>query len=149
MRWSRLVIVSGLVALALIGAGWALAASGSSGSGHRARAATAVRGPSVSLQRQLQQLLARRGIAALPPRVLPRDLLPRDMMCPVAAGGSCSLIPCIVFVHGATAPVAAAAASAVVLERPVSIPAPRGVNLGTAREASCHAPPRTLRVSGP
>lgn len=146
MRWSRLVVVSGLLALALLGAGSAVSASGARPATRRAvpAPALAARGPLLAALHQLQLRLAR-SLLPVSPRSLPlfpsgqlrpfrpgRPLPypvgplafgvprgPSGTVCPVAADGPCSLTPCIEFAGAGKfrTAVAASASAAVVIDR--------------------------------
>jgi hypothetical protein len=131
-------IVVGVIGLVLLGASWWLAGVGSSRPREHLLADAAVQ-PPASLLRSLQQYLAggaRQVTAARPQRARAlRAGQPHGTTCPVAAGSSCSLKPCIVY---------AGSASAVLVQ---AVPAPI---LSPAR-SSCQghpAPPRTLLVGG-
>lgn len=139
MRWPRMGIVVGVIGLVLLGAGWWLAGVGSSRPREHLLAGAVIPRPPAALLRELQSYLAlsqRPAAAGSPPRAqLPRDLQPNGTACAIAAGGSCSLKPCVVY---------AGSASAVVLP---AVPVP---SLSPPR-SSCQGrpgPPRTLLVGG-
>lgn len=101
MRGARVGIAVGVLGLVLLAAAWSLAPAGSASSA-RLPAPRAI-GPAVPapLLRQLQQYLGNAWQPARP-RTLPRALpLPRGKAqkgtsCLVAAGGFCSITPCVV-----------------------------------------------------
>jgi hypothetical protein len=150
MRCSRLVVVRGVMAIALMGMGWRLLASR-----HTARAAQApVRTtPSQlrpSLEWQLQQLLAHR-----PP--VPPDLAPLAAGPCFVALGRCSQIPCVEFARagraqGSAAALARAAAAAAAAPSAVVLELARATRPGQSLQSSCQGrrgAPRILRVGAP
>ncbi len=105
-------------------------------------------------------------VLALPPALAPRHLQirPQGTTCPVAAGGFCSLVPCVQFAGGGSGAALAGAASAMAvpsaviaataggpavlrpsLAEPTVKPAPPPGGSGCQGRP---APPKTLRVSG-
>ena len=145
MHWPRMGIVVGVIGLVLLGAGWWLSGVGSSRPREHLLAAAAVRPPR-ALLRSLEHYLSlsTRRPAPSGGRVTPgptlrrplrRDIRPNVTVCPVAAGGSCSLKPCVVY---------AGSVSAVVLR---AVPAPAHGPSGSTCQGR-PAPPRTLLVGG-
>src|SRR5438270_4814189 len=123
MRWPRAGIVVGLIGLVLLGAGWWLASIGAAGPigdrgsvgavGHRVPPVIGAPAPK-SLRGALQLYLARSNPLASRSNRLPAPLAsgprtPRNLpsvtgtTCPVAAGGFCSLTPCVVYAGGGSA----------------------------------------------
>jgi len=143
MRWPRAGIVVGVIGLVLLGAGWWLAAIGSAGPAQRESAHVIGVRPGAPLLRALQQYLAQGaapgGNRLRPP--VPRYLpaAPNGGTCDVAAGGFCSLQPCILFAGSATGYLSTSGIQAVVVRR-------SGPGAGTCRGHP--APARTLRVAG-
>lgn len=144
MRWPRAGIVVGVIGLVLLGAGWWLAATGAAGSKPRRTAQVTGLRPSSQLLRPLEQYLAQparpRTLPLLPRARVPRVLVaPHGTTCPVAAGGFCSVKPCVVFAGQATASVVSASSQAVIRQR---------VGPGAPTCRGRPAPPRTLPVAG-
>ncbi len=159
MRWSRLVIVSGVVVIALLGAGWRFAVVGHPALAARPVAQSRLQVPAV-LRKQLAALAARTFRVPRALRV-PRTPIPPGGLPRVPSGpcyiaiGECSLTPCVEFAHGAS-PAVSTSSSAVVLRlvSPVTQLASPLTGRGAALPAtpSCQGrlgTPRVLRVSGP
>ena len=178
MRFSRLVAISSVAAIALLAAGWWLTAAPQPAG---ARPAAAAAGPARplsahaaaqvarTLHQALEQLLARHPFAPAPPFApgpLPRvrggggvvapPFLPgvHGGTCYVAAGG-CSLVPCVEFARSASAvAVPAPVSSAVVLDLGIT-----ARTVGPGRPAPLPSPhsscrghlltPKIVRVSVP
>lgn len=137
-----------MIGLVLLGASWWLSVAGAASPARHKRVVASAPAPSASLLRQLQQRLARPAV----PRVLraPRDRLPPNGgTCAVAAGGFCSLTPCVVYTWSGSGTVSTTIDGPIVLQR--AVPAPNLRALTPPGGASCQgrpAPPRTLQVSG-
>jgi hypothetical protein len=154
MRWSRLVVVSALVAVVALSVAGLRTLSSPRVARAKAAPVPAQPFPRGALERQLQ-LLAQRlfvpshGVPILP---VPRAI-PYGAPCYVALG-RCSLTPCVEFAQGLS-PGVAATDSAVVLKLggPVSRAAPQvpAIAPQVARPA-CRGrlgTPKVLRVSSP
>lgn len=136
VRWLRVAALSGLIALGLLGLGWAIAASRSSKAPVQKVAAG---GPS------------RRVRIARDPLPLPR--IGSGGACLIAAG-SCSLTPCVELVGGAgTASSTTAAASAVLeldrLSRVTGVHIHAGRQIGQPACQGHFGMPRILLVGSP
>jgi hypothetical protein len=103
MRSLRAGTAAGILGFVLLCAGWWLSATAETKPAGGAAAAHlfTTAGLSPSLESRLQQLLALRPVVPRSRLPVPplRDLrtLPHGTTCPVAAGGFCSLTPCVQF----------------------------------------------------
>jgi hypothetical protein len=152
-RSPRTGIVVGVIGLVLLGAGWWLSGVGAAGTTRGPAPRLLGPHPPQALVGALQQYLARpRGpIQALPaPVPLPPRGLPSvpGTTCPVAAGGFCSLTPCVVFAGDAGGALGATvAAASAVLDRAVPTVSRTLSPAGTSCQG--HPPPaRTVPVGG-
>jgi len=176
MRFSRLLAILSVAAIALPAAGWWLTAAPQPAQARLATAAASLAQVPPSLREALYQLLARHPLAPGPlaaPGPLPRvpglrgvvapPFLPgvQGATCYVAAGG-CSLVPCVEFARGASAAaVSTPVSSAVVLDLGITATrvGPTATRVGRQRPAvppnprsSCRGhleTPRIVRVSVP
>jgi hypothetical protein len=169
MRSLRAGTAAGLLGLVLLCTGWGLSAAGATKPAARTASSRAAsptlttNGLNSALRRQLQAylLLPRSPVAPRPrirvPLLAPRELQlrPRGTVCPVAAGGFCSLTPCIQFAgagSGTAVPSAVIAATAggpAVLRPSLAGPIARpALPPGRPGCQGRRAPPETLRVSG-